>query len=76
MSRLTAAQRNALPDSAFAGPNRSFPVNDANHAKAAIMLSGNAGKSKALVIAAAQNALKKRKKQGLSPVAQALSRKP
>jgi len=32
MARLTAAARNALPDSAFAGPNRTYPVNDAAHA--------------------------------------------
>jgi hypothetical protein len=42
MARLTAAQRRALPDSAFAGPNRTFPVNDKNHAEAAEMLSGHA----------------------------------
>jgi hypothetical protein len=36
MARLTAAQRNALPDSAFAGPGRSYPVNDAAHARAAL----------------------------------------
>jgi len=35
MARLTAAARNALPASAFAGPNRTFPVNDASHARAA-----------------------------------------
>lgn len=33
MARLTTKQRNALPDSDFAGPNRSYPVNDATHAK-------------------------------------------
>lgn len=38
MARLTAAQRRALPDSAFAGPNRTFPMNDAAHKKAAVML--------------------------------------
>lgn len=37
--RLTAAARNALPDSAFAGPNRTYPVFDANHARIAHMLS-------------------------------------
>ena len=35
MARLTTAERNALPDSAFAGPNRSYPVEDAGHARAA-----------------------------------------
>jgi len=32
MAKLTTAQRNALPDSAFAGPHRSYPVNDKAHA--------------------------------------------
>ena len=35
MARLTAAQRRKLPASDFAGPDRSFPINDAAHAKAA-----------------------------------------
>lgn len=35
MARLTAAQRKKLPASTFAGPNRSFPLNDANHVRAA-----------------------------------------
>jgi hypothetical protein len=42
MAKLTTAERNALPDSDFAGPHRSFPINDANHAKAAKLLSGYA----------------------------------
>lgn len=33
MAKLSTATRNALPDSAFAGPNRSYPVNDAAHAR-------------------------------------------
>jgi hypothetical protein len=32
MSKLTTKQRDSLPDSAFAGPNRSFPINDRAHA--------------------------------------------
>lgn len=32
MARLTAAARKKLPASAFAGPNRSYPVNDRAHA--------------------------------------------
>jgi hypothetical protein len=31
MAKLTAAQRKALPASKFAGPNRSYPVNDRVH---------------------------------------------
>ena len=33
MAKLTTKQRNALPASAFAGPNRSYPVNDKAHAR-------------------------------------------
>ena len=35
MARLTAKQRAALPESDFAGPNRSYPVEDAGHRAAA-----------------------------------------
>ena len=42
MAKLTKAARAAIPTSKFAGPDRSFPVNDKAHARAAIMLSGHA----------------------------------
>jgi hypothetical protein len=32
MAKLTAAARKKLPDSAFAGPNRTYPVPDKAHA--------------------------------------------
>jgi hypothetical protein len=32
MSKLTTKQRKKLPDSEFAGPGRSYPVNDRPHA--------------------------------------------
>jgi hypothetical protein len=32
MAKLTAAARNKLPKSAFAGPGRSYPVEDRSHA--------------------------------------------
>lgn len=36
MARLTAAERRALPSSAFADPaHRAYPMNDANHVAAA-----------------------------------------
>jgi len=38
MARLTADQRRGLPKNAFAGPHRSFPIPDKNHAKAALAL--------------------------------------
>lgn len=39
MAKLTPPQRAALPASAFAGPGRSYPVNDAAHAEKALQLS-------------------------------------
>jgi len=36
MSDLTAARRAKMPKGQFAGPNKSFPINDANHARLAI----------------------------------------
>ena len=32
MAKLTTKKRNALPDSVFAGPARSYPVQDKSHA--------------------------------------------
>ncbi len=46
MAKLTNGQRKALPASEFAGPGRTFPINDKKHAKAAIM-DGAKGKTKA-----------------------------
>ena len=40
MAKLSTKKRSKLPKSAFAGPDRSFPVNDKKHAKAALMLAG------------------------------------
>jgi len=45
MARLTAAQRNRLPGSAFAGPHRSYPVNDRAHARAALSRVSQFGSS-------------------------------
>lgn len=36
MARLTTAKRKALPATSFAGPDRSYPINDANHARNAL----------------------------------------
>jgi hypothetical protein len=36
MARITAKQRNALPGKQFAGPDRSYPINDENHARNAL----------------------------------------
>lgn len=36
MAKLTAKERNSLPAKDFAGPDRSFPVNDKSHARNAL----------------------------------------
>ena len=36
MAKLTSKERNALPDSDFAGPGRSYPIEDASHARNAL----------------------------------------
>lgn len=36
MAKLTAATRNALPTSSFAGPGRSYPINNPSHARNAL----------------------------------------
>ena len=36
MAKLTSGKRNALPAKAFAGPDRSYPVNDMSHARNAL----------------------------------------
>lgn len=42
MARLTAAERRALPDSDFAGPGRTFPIEDKSHARSALSMAHNA----------------------------------
>lgn len=47
MAKLTTKARKALPASSFAGPNRSYPVNDKSHAanaKARASQAVNAGR--------------------------------
>lgn len=36
MSKLTSKQRNALAPASFAGPVRSYPIEDQNHARNAL----------------------------------------
>jgi hypothetical protein len=36
MAKLTAKTRNALPTKDFAGPGRSYPIEDASHARNAL----------------------------------------
>jgi hypothetical protein len=39
--KLTKAKRDAIPDDEFALPGRRFPIEDADHAEAALMDSGS-----------------------------------
>lgn len=53
-AQLTAEQRKELPDSAFCGPDRSFPVNDCAHVEAArklVFRSKLSGDAKGKVLA-------------------------
>lgn len=36
MSKLTAARRKKIPTKSFAGPDRSYPIEDASHARNAL----------------------------------------
>lgn len=36
MARLTTSERKALPAKDFAGPDRSYPINDVSHARNAL----------------------------------------
>lgn len=36
MAKLSAKRRNALPAKAFAGPDRSYPIEDTSHARNAL----------------------------------------
>ena len=38
MARLTSKQRKSLPSGSFAGPDRSFPMEDKAHAEKAVQL--------------------------------------
>lgn len=69
MAKITAAKRKKLPASAFAGPDKSYPVNDKAHAanaKARATQMEDAGKlspsAKAKIDAKANKVLKKPKK--------------
>lgn len=62
MSRLSAASRRALPSSTFAGPNRSFPIPDKGHAKAALGLINNAPPGARAAIRARAEAMLGKKK--------------
>jgi hypothetical protein len=45
MSRLTAKTRGKIPTKEFAGPDRSYPINDASHARNALSRVSQFGSS-------------------------------
>jgi hypothetical protein len=45
MAKLTTKARKALPGKSFAGPGRSFPIEDKDHARKAIQLAPRAEKA-------------------------------
>lgn len=63
MAKLTAEDRREMPAGQFAGPGRSFPVNDATHQRMAIsgatrsMHAGNITPQQAAAIKAKARAL-------------------
>ena len=67
MARLTSKARDALPATDFAGPGRTFPIEDRSHAIAAERMAGRpekAGnithKQQSAIVAKAQHALNAR----------------
>lgn len=80
MARLTTAERNALPSSAFADPvHRKYPEEDAGHAKAALGRAGEYGtpaiKAAVRKKAAAKFGMtgKKKAKPAMGPKTQSIS---
>jgi hypothetical protein len=45
LARLTTSKRNKLPAKEFAGPGRSFPINDKVHARKALQLAPRSQKA-------------------------------
>lgn len=43
MAKLTAKGRSAIPTKNFAGPNRSYPIENASHARAALSMVSRYG---------------------------------
>ena len=45
MAKLTSSERNSLPSSSFAGPGRSYPIEDPEHGRKAIQLGARSVKA-------------------------------
>ena len=46
MAKLSAKSRDALATSSFAGPDRTYPINDISHARLALAMVSKYGSSK------------------------------
>ena len=66
-AKLSTEQRNKLPDSAFCGPNRSFPAHDKAHVTAGLRLLGRAKVSDATKNKIQACLYRKGKKYGIVP---------
>ena len=64
MAKLTAKARGKIPSKEFAGPGRSYPINDKNHARAALSMLHNAPASEQPKIRAKAEAKLKMKSGG------------
>ena len=52
MTRLTTGRRKELPSQEFAGPGRSFPIEDLEHGRKAVQMAPHAGPEEAAKIRA------------------------
>lgn len=50
MAKLSTKARKALPASDFAGPDRSYPIEDKEHGRKAIQMASHAGPKEAAAI--------------------------
>lgn len=66
-AKLSTTQRKKLPDSAFCGPNRSFPAHDKAHVTAGLRLLGRAKASDATKAKIRACLYRKGKKYGITP---------
>jgi hypothetical protein len=75
-AKLSAAQRNKLPDSAFCGPGRSFPAHDKSHVVAGLSLLDRSDFSDATKAKIKSCLYRKGKKYGIVPTEDELQSTP
>ena len=67
MAKLTSEQRKNIPQGEFAGPGRSFPINDKTHARMAISGATRSEHAGNISSSEAQNIKAKARKKLHSP---------